>query len=541
MKNMNLKIITPGYLSGLLITSLAILLQLGTNSNLFAQKVNFSEHVAPIIYQKCSKCHRAGEIAPMPLTNYAEVSASAEMVKYVTGNRYMPPWQPDPAYRHYKDQNVLSDTEIQTIKDWVEGGSVQGDPELEPQFPEFPTGSQLGKPDLVLSMKQANRHTGNNRDQYQIFVIPTGLTENREIAAIEFRPGNKRIVHHAIIEQDTTGIGREFDAQSPDVYGYEGFGGFGTSTSDLLGNMLGGWTPGSNPHFFPEKTGKILYAGADLLVQMHYAPSVVDELDSSYINIFFAKTKIEREVLTAPVISPAVIVRNERFIIPPNVVKTFHASFRVPLDISLISVYPHMHLLGKSWLIYATSPTGSDTIPIIKIDDWDFNWQSPYLFPRLLKVPTGYTLHAFATYDNTANNPNNPHSPPIEVRWGENTSDEMILTYFELLTYQAGDDQPTALSAHEIFNLPKPELLPIQPNPVASNQLTATYDLPNAQWVDMQVVDVSGKVVVEVCKRKAVRAGKQVAHIDISQLSPGVYNLVLTTPSHTATQRWIRQ
>ncbi|MEL6591990.1 MAG: hypothetical protein AAFQ68_17985, partial [Bacteroidota bacterium] len=235
--------------------------------NMLQAQPTFSEDIAPIIYNNCTSCHRSGEIGPFPLTNYNEVASWASMIQYVTEIGYMPPWKPDREYSSFVGESGLNEQEIQLIADWVNAGSPQGDPSLEPPLPNFPSGSQLGTPDTVLTMAEEYIIPGNNEDEYRVFVLPTGLTEDKEIAAIEFRPGNTKAVHHALIAYEINGQAAALDAQSPG-YGYEAFGDFGVPTQ---GNFTG-YTPGIQSVKFPEGIGSILPAGADLLIQVHYAP-----------------------------------------------------------------------------------------------------------------------------------------------------------------------------------------------------------------------------------------------------------------------------
>ena len=212
-----------------------------------AEAPTFSKDVSSIIYNNCTSCHRDGEIGPMPLTNYSEIAAYADMIKHVTETQYMPPWKPDYNYSQHIGARTLTKTEINTISNWVNAGFPQGDIALEAPMPEFPTGSVLGTPDLVLTMAEPFTIRGNNEDQYQVFVIPTHLTEDREVEAVEFRPGNSRIVHHALIGADITGTARQRDLETPE-YGYESFGAFGAPTAVVLP----GYTPGAKPRYIPK-------------------------------------------------------------------------------------------------------------------------------------------------------------------------------------------------------------------------------------------------------------------------------------------------
>jgi hypothetical protein len=498
-----------------------------------AQTVTFTQHIAPIIYNKCTSCHRPGEIGPMPFTNYGQVAAYAGMIKYVTGIRYMPPWKPDPAYRHFLDENVLTNQEIQQIQQWADNGTPQGNPALEPPLPTFPTGSQLGTPDLVVKMNQKFTHQGNNQDQYQVFVLPTNLPTDKNIAAVEIRPGNKTIAHHSILAMDTTNTATALDAQDP-KYGYASFGGFGFNPVET---NWAGWTPGNAPRFYPIGMGKKLFKGAKLLLQMHYGPSAVTQQDSSTVNIFYAHNPVYRYVATAP-ISPMLLV-NGPFVIPANQVKTFHAVYQVPIDLSLVSVLPHMHLLGKSWNVYALKPNG-DTIKIIKIKDWDFNWQNNYRFPRLLKIPMGSTLHVFGTYDNTVNNPSNPNNPPLPVSWGESTTDEMYLVYFEFVPYLPGDEN-MVLSDKTVagtFIKPATKLYPLYPNPV-NDKMTVGFSLAKPEKVSLKLLDVNGQTVRELSKDQLFHQGPHSLDFPAENLPAGVYLFRMEAGSFAQTQRLV--
>lgn len=493
------------------------------NISSFAQRPNYSEDIAKIIYDNCTVCHRPGEIAPMPFTNYQQVSAYANTIESVTSIKYMPPWTPDPNYRHFLDERGLTNQEIQLIKDWVTNGVPQGNPSLEPPLPQFPTGSQLGTPDLVLSFAQEFTHQGNNQDQYQIMVLPSNLTQDKDIAAIEFRPGNKKIAHHAILALDTTGQARILDAQTPE-YGYEGFGGFGFNALDI---NWATWVPGTNPTFSPMGIGRKLYKNSDVLIQMHYAPSPILEKDSSYINIFYSKNPVNRYVSTAPLNTPLNLT-NGPFVIGPNQIKTFHSTYSVPIDASLLSIGPHCHLLGKSWEVFAIKPTG-DTIPLIKMDEWDFNWQGSFNFKKLIPIPAGSVIHAFGEYDNTINNPNNPNNPPQFMTWGESTNEEMFLVYFSFVPYRIGDENIT-LSNDNIEGIVDltDKLYPVFPNP-SNSEITIGFNLSSTSALEFMLYDLQGKEVLNISDRKNYFKGHHQKQIDISNLESGTYLIRIKT------------
>ncbi len=474
----------------------------------------YYEDISPIIYNHCTKCHRPGEIGPMPLTNITEVTAYGAMIKYVTELKYMPPWKADPDYNHFLDENYLTDVQIQTIVDWYDNGMQPGSPANEATMPTFPTGSTLGTPDLVLPMEQAFEHQGTNADGYQVFVLDPQLTQTEQVRAIEFRPGNTTICHHAVIAKDNTNQANALDAADPN-YGYEMFGGFGFDPQDPFYAV---WAPGGEARFFPPEMSKPLAPNDKLLLQMHYAPSPVNEFDSSYINLFFAQTPAPRYVQTH-IISPYDL--SVPFAIPPDQTTSFKGSYTVPVDISLLTVFPHMHLLGETWESYVVDTNG-DTTKLVKIDDWDFNYQYAYSFINLVKVDAGSTLIVEASYDNTASNPLNPNSPPDWVFWGDLTGDEMFLGFFDYVLYQVGDENLELGTEDISLSDQQTNVYPIYPNP-ASDEVKVGFSLSDGQKVTLKIYDINGKLIETVAEDSYYIKGKHVLTLNTSHLSAGIY------------------
>ena len=453
-------------------------------------QVTYHADVAPIIHNACMECHRTGEIGPMPFTSYEEVSAYGPFIEYVTSIGYMPPWTPDAEYSHFVGERVLSAAEIETISAWVDADMPEGDPADNPGAPDFPEGSQIGEPDLVFSMPQPYAHEGDMTDQYQVFVIPTDFEEDVTVRALEVRPGNGAIAHHAILGLDIEGIAATLDAQDP-APGYESFGDFGF---DAFENFFGGWVPGTQTTVYPEGIGRVIPADSDLLIQMHYGPNSVEETDQTEVNVFLTDGPIDREVTTG-IMGPWTL--GEPFFIPANQVKTFHGTYDIPVDLSLLSIVPHCHLIGVSWEVFATGPGGQDTIPLISIPAWDFNWQGFFTFPYMTKVPAGYTIHGIASYDNTASNPFNPNDPPQMIEYGDNTGDEMFFVFFDYVPYEEGDENISLdtplLSSVEPMEREKPQIQ-LQPNPASDRiQLLVDPQFVGAQW---NLVDLGGRSVL---------------------------------------------
>ena len=504
---------------------------------LSAQDITFSEHIAPIVYNNCTSCHRPGEIGPQSFTNYEEVKNWGNMIAFTTETRYMPPWRPNRDFSTFVGEKGLADEEIQRIQDWVSSGAPQGDPNLEPPLPEFPTGSQLGTPDLVLNMTEAFHVAGDNQDKYYVFVLPTNEGVDREIAAVEFRPGNPKVVHHALLSYDTQGQAAALDAQTPE-YGYPSFGDFGIDVFDLFQS----YTPGIQNVFYPKGIGKVLPANANVLIQIHYAPVAADENDQSHVNIFFKKPDdpIER-LVNLGIVAPFHLVTGvNSFFILANEVKTFHGVYNISSDISLISVYPHCHLLGKDWLAYAITPD-NDTIPIIQIEEWDFNWQGSYTFDRMKKIPAGSEMHVFTTYDNTSNNPYNPNNPPQFMTWGESTTDEMYLMGFNYVNYQEGDediiiDQGGTTGINNPIQQNHNKLYPPFPNP-SYDQVRIGFYLKQQETIGIKLFDIHGRLVKILQPVASWTGGNHNFDINVKGLASGIYIVNLEGNDFTLTKK----
>ena len=401
--------------------------------------VNFSEDISPIIYENCTECHRDGEIgAFLPLTNYSQVfnnqnwiaSAISIPDDYRHGDPIMPPWPPDREYSTLVSERFLSDDQIQLFLDWIDDGAEQGDPSLEHPFPEFSEGSAIGEPDIVLSMEESTQIQGNYQDYYRCFIFEFDSNEDIYYSAIEVRPGNNEAVHHSVIVAVPPGSADDLDAED-DQYGYECFGGFGVTE---MTDLLGGYAPGTKPNKWNNGLAQKIPAGWDLLVQMHYAPVLEDMEDLTEINIFTIENDlVEREIQSFTMIDPFIVIP------PHEITEVYNTIEDVPFDISVVSFFPHSHLLGDSWEVFATTAS-NDTITFIRINNWDFDWQNYYYPEYMLHVPAGSTIHAKAVYDNTTNNPDNPNNPPQWVFWGDGTTDEMFFLPILYVPYEEGDE-----------------------------------------------------------------------------------------------------
>lgn len=388
-------------------------------SKIYSQKVNFNDQIAPIIHQNCSPCHRPGEAGPFSLITYADVKAKAKFIQKVTETRYMPPWKAEVGFGEFQNERILKESEIQLIKDWVAGGLKEG-PKKKLTIPNFRSQSQLSaKPDLVLKIDKAYQIPQNNKEEFIMFSLPTNLTENKQIKSVEFRPGNKQLVHHARVSVDTTQIMRITHGKSIDDPSIGAF-----SNVQMKEDYWYGWVPGTNPIIYPEGTAKILTKNSDLLFNIHYAPNAKPAIDQSSVNIFFEKTAIKHEIKTAIIAEN--YIQNKPFYIKPDTIITFYSRTEpLPYSINIVSVQPHMHQIGKKLRAYIITAEG-DLIPLIKINDWDFNFQQTYQYKQVLNVPEGAVIYYEATFDNTVKNPANPNRPPKPISYGWKTTEEMM-------------------------------------------------------------------------------------------------------------------
>ena len=395
-----------------------------------AKKVNvtFAKDVAPIIFNNCTTCHRPGEVAPFTLMNFAETKKRAKQIAVVSESRYMPPWKADPKSGSYHDERILTAEQIKTLKAWADAGAPEGKASETPKLPKFTQGWTFGTPDLVLEPGEEYTLGAEGRDVYRNFVIPTTYTEDKYVSAVEVRPGNRTVVHHVLIFLDTNGEGRKLDAKDAEP-GYETFGGVGFTPS----GSLGGWAPGNLPRFMPDGVGQKLPQGADVVLQVHYHKSGKAEKDRSKIGLYFSKKPIDKLMRVLPIAYlPLRIPANEA---------NYRTQSASPVwdNITVHSVSPHMHLLGKEMTVTAEMQDGVKK-SLVHVPDWDFNWQTTYVLKEPLKLQKGSKISMTARYDNTPSNPRNPSSPPKPVRWGEETTDEMCLAF---VAYTVDDEHLT--------------------------------------------------------------------------------------------------
>ena len=387
--------------------------------------VTFNNQVVRILQQHCQTCHRPGSIAPFSLLTYQDARSHAFQMQTAVESREMPPWKPVDPHGTFEDERILTDTEIKMISDWVNAGAPEGNASDLPEPITFPSTWSSGTPDAVVQPPNAYPLQAGANDIYRCFPMPVSSQTDLYVRGYELIPGNRSIVHHVLLFIDTGGQSDALDAADPGP-GYTCFGGAGF-VSGLGG--LGGWVPGASPQMFPLGTGVKIPAGARIVMQIHYSTSQVSptamlDPDLTRLGLYLSTTPLA-PISFLPVVNPFFTIPAGD---PHYQVK---AATYISNTVELVSVAPHMHLLGRQATVIARFPDGS-TRQLVRIDDWDFHWQGNYIFRDPIILPSGTVVEMTAYYDNSSDNPNNPSNPPVPVSWGERTTDEMCLTFLSV-------------------------------------------------------------------------------------------------------------
>ena len=384
---------------------------------------NYSQDVAAIINEHCLVCHREGEAAPFPLATYAQVRDRAEQIVAVTARRYMPPWQPAADGAQYKRSKLLPDGALQTLAKWHAQGCSEGDASQLAPAPQFPQGWQLGQPDMVLQMDGVYKLKADGADVYRSFVLKAPLDRPRWVSALEFRPGNYRVAHHAFMYVDRTGRCRQLDAQD-DIAGFESMDATLEGAEKPAAQLLS-WQVGRLPS--PPQPGISwrLEPGDDMVVELHMQTTGKPEDVQLSLGLFFTEEPPTRH--------PYILSLVQQEIDIPAGEKAYrvYQEYTLPLDAKALAVLGHAHYLAKQIHAYALLPNGQKEW-LLKIDDWDFSWQSDYEFKRPVVLPKGSKIVQDFVYDNSAANPRNPSSPPKRVRFGKQTADEMAELHLQV-------------------------------------------------------------------------------------------------------------
>ena len=462
-------------------------------------QVNWSDDVAEIFFDNCTACHRPNGIGPFSLLTYDDAVANSAGLDYIVSSGYMPPWHADTDYQNYAHERVLTSEEIIQLTEWVNTGTLSGDLADAPPAPVYPEDGFISIPaDLEVQIPEYTSNASLFADDYVCFALPLGLETEKKLRGFEVIPGNPQIVHHALMYIDPEA---EYETD------LSGFCGGPTE------GLIGGYTPGSTPTIFPSNgddvnMGVTIPAGSNIVFAMHYPEGSAGETDATKIRLYFYDDEVEiREISTDP------IIQNWTFNLPANEVTDVNAQFGfIPTDISVMSVFPHMHLLGKEIKSYAVTQA-EDTIPFVNIPHWDFEWQQFYFFQELIPLPAWSTVYGEGTYDNTVNNPHNPNDPPQDVGAGLNTTDEMFLVYFHYTAYEEGDEDINLEELTQITSvgeLTQESNIQVNtfPNPF-SETINFDVELERSSTVSLYIYDISGKLVDKVCDRVNYGQGQQ--------------------------------
>lgn len=412
-----------------LIATAALVLFCATRGNA-AAPVTFTREVAPILFARCAVCHRAGQSAPFELLTYADARKHAREIVELTQKRLMPPWLPEPGVVAFAGERILSVGQIETLRQWESAGAIEGAPGDLPPRPSWPGDWQLGPPDFVVRMPRAYTLPAEGRDVYRNFVLPVALPSTRLIRAMEFRFANKA-VHHAFLGVDVTPASRRLEAQGSQP-GFDGMEVSPTSASPD-GHFLT-WQPGKQATVESPGLAWRLPGPSDLVLQLHMQPTGRAEEIQAALGFYFTDQ--------APTNTPIKLALNSFNIDIPAGKKDYvvRDSYVLPIDAQVLRVKPHAHYLCRVMKGMATLPDGS-TKWLLSIRDWDFKWQGDYEYAAPIFLPKGTTLSMEFTFDNSSDNPRNPHHPPVAVHYGSQTVDEMAELWFQLLPRHETDAQ----------------------------------------------------------------------------------------------------
>jgi hypothetical protein len=455
---------------------------ISANNNKPANKqITFTKDVAPILFKNCAVCHRPDDIGPFSVLSYKDSRPWAKSIREKVASREMPPWGADPGHGEFSNDTRLKQSEIDTIVAWVDGGAKEGDPKDLPPAPDFSDAWRISKPDVTLTMPEEFTLDSRGADDYIYFRVPTNFTEDKWVQAAEFRPGNKRVVHHAVVFIETPQMieaaktmakrgGREFDprngasvferAPGPEALFFKEGTVWRTkmdapvlddacaqsntnarSVSAGAGStILTFYAPGKNPDVYPSGAAKRIPAGSNLILQMHYSKTTgKPEKDRTSVGLVFAKQPVEKTIETLTVI-------NSLFLIPPGAEShEATACYNVQRDLQFVNYFPHMHVRGKDMKYEVVYPDGRRET-MLRVDKYNFNWQTLYILKNPLPVPKGSRFVVTAHFDNSAKNKYNP-DPAKAVRFGEPTYDEMLVGYADVVRVIAKLD-PKSLDAY---------------------------------------------------------------------------------------------
>jgi tetratricopeptide (TPR) repeat protein/mono/diheme cytochrome c family protein len=492
--------------------------------------ITFSRQVAPILYRQCSGCHHPGGSGPFSLLSYADAKRWGTQIKTVTQSRYMPPWLPEPGFGNFADSRRLSAEDIALLTEWVEGGMPEGDSRDSPKAPVFSGEWQLGTLDLVLKVTSPMQVPASGTDLFRNFILPVPITETKYVRAMEIKPGAAQVVHHANMLIDRTASLRR---QHPDDW-KQGVPGMELTvdsgdTFDPDSHFLF-WKPDSPALVEPSGMPWRIDPGNDLILNMHLKPTGKIETLQATVGLYFADKpatahpmllQLEHDgAIDIPAGDAAFVVEDE---------------LRIPVDVDVLGVYPHAHYLGKRLEGYAILPNGEKRW-LILIRDWDIDRQSVYRFQSMVFLPKNTVLHMRYTYDNSKGNVRNPNNPPLRVKAGNRSVDEMGHLWLQVLPRtlpHAGEDPRVLLERAWMQNN-------LRKDP---EDHTALYNLASADMISgdyRPAVDLYRRVLTRTPTdvRTLIAFGTALDGAGDWQQAQGEYEKALAIDPHSADARF---
>ena len=391
------------------------------------QAPTYCRDIAPVMNANCVTCHRPGEVAPFSLLTYKDVRKHGRLIAGIVKARIMPPWKSVPGYGEFVGARRLTDEEVALIQNWVKAGMPEGNQKDLPEPQKFSSGWHLGTPDMVVTMPEPYKLRAEGDDVLRNFVLPLTIPAGKYIRAVEYRPGNRRIVHHAVLAVNNAQLLQKLDDADP---------GPGFAQAAVPGWMLPGplgiWTPGRQPMPLPEGFAVQWPPAAALVLQLHLSPSGKPESERSSIGIYLTDQPSSKRMVD-------VLLEDLRIDIPPGE-KAYRTrdSVILPVEVDVFGLFAHMHYLGKEVKVTARLPDGTENT-LLWINDWNFKWQMYYQNVKPVRLPANTELVMECVHDNSVENPNNPSLVPQRVHWGEQTRNEMSDVLVQVIAVSESD------------------------------------------------------------------------------------------------------
>ena len=408
-------------------------------------EVTYAEDVLPFLHENCQRCHSPGQAGPFTLTSYDDAVDWMELAIEEIEARRMPPAQAESDFELLGSGPPTAE-ELAMLREWVQTEMPAGDPTKTPKLAPLPDYSafqeDLGPPDIIIEQQSPTQLGAHGEDLYRNVIFPLGNKKDLTIRAMQFLPGNPKIVHHALTGYLPRESGEEAIAEwggrdgmsHPDdqAGGWYDPHGLGFRPPPLRDDgiprtsFLGGYVPGVRAGLAPPDAVFIVPAGSDLTAQVHYARTGKTETDSSRIGIWLADDAVaadsERKLMN-------IIYLTGSFGVVPPGVKDYRVTgnYTLPQDAELVTITPHTHLLAKWLEVRAWLPGKEKPQLVVRVPKWDYNWQCPYRLETPQPFPAGTRFEVECSYDNSEANPQNPFSPPQAVWHAEQVVDEMVL------------------------------------------------------------------------------------------------------------------